>query len=53
VKRQRLLIQKNFYSDLKKLETENKNGTYSEINNNTSKYLALLPPSQQLDGTNY
>nr|CAB3247316.1 fibrous sheath-interacting protein 1 [Phallusia mammillata] len=48
VKRQRLLYQKSFHEGLALMKVEN-GSTYSDADNNTSKYLSLLPPPQQLD----
>ena len=51
VKRQRLLQQKSVYEEMEKIKADTNNyKPTKESKANTIKYLALLPPQQQLDG---
>jgi len=38
------------HADLEQLKEEKGENKYSDIESNTTKYLSLLPPLQQLDG---
>ncbi|CAK8692570.1 uncharacterized protein LOC143462248 isoform X2 [Clavelina lepadiformis] len=49
VKRQRMENQKLFHEEMAKIFIAKEGGTYPDVTSNTEKYLALLPPPQQLD----